>query len=659
MQPLSSKSKFLLYTLAYALLGAVLFAYWNHFNNPFHFDDDHTIVSNYWIKDIHNIPRFFTDATTTSSLPANQAYRPGLTTLNAIDYWIGGKPEPTPFYYHLHIFISFLLLGVCLYFFFLKIFNAALDQPFNPYLALLSVAVFMLHTANAETINYIISRSDSQSTLFIIVAILVVQYFPTWRKWQLYLFPMFIAFMIKEPGVLVGPLVFLYLFFFEEQASLADAFTTRKWLRPFFYVLPALLLAAVLFAFAQSKTPATWTSGGYDRWSYLKTETFVMVHYVNNFLFPFNLSADTDWGLITQPFDDRAVIGTVFVLFTVYLAWKASLQRTWRPVSYGILWFYLTLLPTSSFFPFSEVLNDHRVFLPYIGLTMAFVWSIYLGFQKITATKQNTTLWRNGALLLTFVFLAVHIYGIRQRVAVWSTGESLWRDVSIKSPKNGRGLMNYGNALMARGNYDSAQLYFDRAKIEWPYYSYIYVNLGVLHAAKGNFKEAESNYRYAMQLNNGNPNAYYYYAQMLKKAGRYAEAKAQVDLGLTKSPQHIYLTMLRNELQGPMYANSVADRLAGMEKLCKEQPTADNFINLSLEYYNNGRYLDCVKASEEALKINPKYAAAYNNICSAYNMLKEWDKAIDAGQKGLAIDPGFQLLKNNLAASIKAKQSGQ
>ena len=80
-------------------LVVITLAYSNHFSNGFYFDDSHTIVSNSYIRDIGNIPLFFKDGSTSSSLPANQAYRPVVTTLNAIDYWIGGGLES--FYFHL------------------------------------------------------------------------------------------------------------------------------------------------------------------------------------------------------------------------------------------------------------------------------------------------------------------------------------------------------------------------------------------------------------------------------------------------------------------------------------------------------------------------------------------------------------------------------
>jgi len=49
------------------------------------------------------------------------------------------------------------------------------------------------------------------------------------------------------------------------------------------------------------------------------------------------------------------------------------------------------------------------------------------------------------------------------------------------------------------------------------------------------------------------------------------------------------------------------------------------------------------------LKLNPNYAEAYNNICSAYNAMQMWDKGAEACEKALKINPGYELAKNNLA----------
>ena len=75
--------------------------YSNHFDNPFFFDDSHTIQSNQAITSLDEWTGFFTDASTFSSLPANRSYRPMITLMNAIDYKLAGGLNPSYFHYHL------------------------------------------------------------------------------------------------------------------------------------------------------------------------------------------------------------------------------------------------------------------------------------------------------------------------------------------------------------------------------------------------------------------------------------------------------------------------------------------------------------------------------------------------------------------------------
>src|SRR4051812_6881242 len=103
------QKRFLIITSLILLLGLLL-VYSNHFNNSFHFDDSHTIVNNIYIQNIKNIPLFFKDGTTFSSLPANQSYRPVVVSSLAFDYWLGGGLKP--FYFHLSQFIFFVLQGI-------------------------------------------------------------------------------------------------------------------------------------------------------------------------------------------------------------------------------------------------------------------------------------------------------------------------------------------------------------------------------------------------------------------------------------------------------------------------------------------------------------------------------------------------------------------
>ena len=87
--------------LATALLFVI--AYGGSWRNSFHFDDSHVIETNPAIRSLANIPRFFADARTFSSLPDNQTYRPIVTMTLAIDHAIasattGNGLDPRPYH---------------------------------------------------------------------------------------------------------------------------------------------------------------------------------------------------------------------------------------------------------------------------------------------------------------------------------------------------------------------------------------------------------------------------------------------------------------------------------------------------------------------------------------------------------------------------------
>ncbi len=231
--------KFIL--VAVSLLLLLILAYSNHFTNGFYFDDSHTITSNDYIKSLSNTKLFFTNPETFSSLPENRAYRPIVTLLNAIDYSIAG--ELNPLYFHLSIFLWYLIQLVLMFFFFKKIFDLSFGRPKKgPLFSLLSVGVYAFLPANAETINYIISRSDSFSTMCVIAAFVLFQY-KHLRKYHLYLIPMLVGLYTKQSGLMFIPLLFFYCFFFEN----SEGSFLKRVTKSFYDSMPSVLLGISLF----------------------------------------------------------------------------------------------------------------------------------------------------------------------------------------------------------------------------------------------------------------------------------------------------------------------------------------------------------------------------------------------------------------------------
>lgn len=669
------KQKYLLLA-GLLLVGFMVLIYHTHFNNPFQFDDSHTIVNNAYIRDISNIPLFFKDAETFSSLPANQSYRPIVSTTLALDYWLGGGLDP--FYFHLSMFVLFLVQGLLMFYLYKNLLSKVSMSSWVPWAAFFIAGWYLVHTVNAETINYVISRSDSISTLFIVASLLMYSNNGKGKRYFLYLIPLFLGILTKPTAVMFIPILGLYILYFEADRSLLRIFDIFKVEGKLSYLAHIGITTAICglgYLFVDKMTPDTWVPGGTSKWDYLMTQPYVMLHYFISFFFPTELTADTDWEVLTTMADARFVKGILFIIVMVGIALVTSVKKEHRPISFGILWFFVALIPTSSIIPLAEVMNDHRMFFPFVGLALSVGWTIFLIVDKYLLPKATSTTYTALALGMVLIFGA-YGYGTYQRCEVWDSKESLWKDVTEKSPKNGRGWMNYGLALMEQGRFPEALKAYQEAMTLTPNYSYLQINMGILLNAMGKKQEPEQYFKRAQQINPNLPESHYFYALYLMKQNRLTEAKYELKYTLQLAPAHqqaryslmeVYnalkdntalrtlaeetLQILPNDPRTLQYLNNMssdADVVAGAQQKVELEPTADNYLNLSLTYYNTGNYPACIEACNKALELDPNLAGAYNNICSAYNMMQQWEKAIKACNKALSINPNYELAKNNL-----------
>jgi tetratricopeptide (TPR) repeat protein len=676
-------------SLFLALMAMVcLITYANHFYNDFHFDDAHVVQNNLNIRSI-NIPLFFTNGSTSSTLPQNQSYRPVVTASLAFDYWLGGGYNL--FYFHLSMFIFFVGQGVLMVFFFKQIFNkASANTKHGIYAALITATWYLLHPAIAETVNYISARSDLLSTFFILLGFVLYAYSPFFRKTHLYLIAIVIGTLAKPLAIMFAPLLFFYVLFFEEDLSLKDIFKNQN-LKKFWAsikkTIPAFICCIALYYLQDKMTPKTWEPGGTLPMQYLITQPFVMAHYFAMLFVPNALSADTDWTLLPSIANWRFMLGCLFILAMIVIAFITSRKAKLRPISFGILWFFITLIPTSSIIPLAEVMNDHRMYLPFVGLCMSVGWSIALLINHYKQTLAKSIPEYKAVLAgLLVLTLSCYAYGTRKRNEVWATEETLWYDVTVKSPGNGRGLMNYGLSKMAKGDYVTANIYFERALVLLPTYFALNVNIGILKAATNQPLDAEKYFKRALILGPNFPDSYVFYGRFLKNQKRYPEAAQMLNKALALSASNLYTRSLlmgtyqlmqnwvglkaiaQSTLQiNPGNGEAVKYLMAAengkstteiLADEVKKSPTAKKYLDLSLDYYNTGNYLQCIAACKKAIQLQPNLAEAYNNMGAAYNLLGRYADAVPALQMAIGLKPDFQLAKNNLALA-KSKLADQ
>ncbi|HKX54608.1 MAG TPA: tetratricopeptide repeat protein, partial [Xanthomonadales bacterium] len=523
----------------------------------------------------------------------------------------------------------------------------------HPLPSFLGVAFFAFHTATAETINYVSARSDSFSTLMILAGFLLFTQ-STGGKRQLGLIPFTIGMLAKPTTLMLAPILAFYSLALE-RPSLTVSSENTAWgatiLRAIRSTWACFLVGMALFLFTQSMTPDTWSPGGRSALDYLMTQPYVIWVYVQTFLLPVGLTADTDLQAFETMLSAQALWGMFVVLLLLAVAAWAARTRAWLPVSFGILWFLIALVPTSSVIPLAEVMNHHRTFFPYIGLVMALAWAGYLAYQRLaTRVPARTLKWTTAALVATVITL--HGFGTYQRNEVWDSGLSLWYDVTIKSPRNGRGLMNYGLALMEAGRLEEAIAYYEKAlDTDYGRHPYLHINLGIAHNALGRRtgseplkQRAEEYFKTALALGPGFPQTHYRYAQWLHEHGRSPEALPLARKALELAPGEVGAQKLLDEL-----TMDTASRLQQQRQNAEQLGTPAAYLDLSLAYYQALDFSAAIAAAQSAIAIDPGYAAAYNNICAAYNQLGQYDEAIAACEQALKLDPAFELARNNLA----------
>jgi len=628
------RERYLAIVGAALLLMALLAVYSNHFHNSFHFDDAHTIVNNAAIRELRNIPAFFKDAATFSSLPSNQSYRPLVSTLLAVDYRLANGLRP--FWFHLSIFALFVALALLLAFVINRLLDNAASLPSNGWIALMAAAWYGLHPANADTVNYIIASSEVISTLGVIASFGAYFAFPQLRRYYLYILPASIAIMAKPPAAIFPVLFAIYRLLFRDRTRQQRA---RSW---FIEAAPPFLICAAVLLFVQAMTPRTWIAGAAPAHDYLITQPYVTWLYFKTFFWPAGLSADYDLNPFTTTDDARFGAGLAFSVLFIAIVIGAAVFKKTRLIGFGLLWFLIALLPTA-LFPLAEVMNDHRTFLPYVGLMIAIAGLAALLVPLLDRHRRWTKIAATCAVAL---FLCANGYATFQRNKVWKTEETLWHDVVIKSPGNGRGLMNYGNTLMAKGDFAGAVDYFHRAEQRVPHYSVLLINLAIAEDATKQSAKAEQHFKEALRLAPSSPDSYTYYARYLISQSRAEEARSFLQSALKLSPTDL----------------TARDLLAQADGQATNQPapqTPEYYLDLSLRLYREERYVESIVASRRALDLRPGYAEAWNNICAAYNKLGRYDEAIAACEQALRSKPDFELARNNLQYARQRERPSQ
>ena len=466
------------------LLGLIVYS--NTFHNSFHFDDDPSITNNFAIRNIQNLRDIWnfwpTRFITFFSFALNYHFH----GLRVSGYHIASLL--------IHIIAS---IGVC-WLILLTLSSAPFKKDrlreYSGLIALSVALIFLSHPIQTQSVTYIYQRATSLAGLFYILSIcfyaksrLLANDNKNWKinyaiSWIFAVLSMF----TKENAVMLPFAILLY-----EYCFLKDNKPLKKG-----YIVPFLVLLPIVPALLFLTKPLPFVSvteimgkpvSGYY---YFLTQLRVLVTYIRLLFLPINQNLDYDY-VVSKTFLDPAVIMSLFFLAAILFV-AIRIFNKYRLISFSIFWFFLTLVPESSFIPQNgEMIFEHRLYLPMVGYSLFLVSGLYYLFKE-----------KRLRFIIIIISLLVACYSIMTyaRNLVWKDEFTLWDDAVHKSPNKARPYSNRGNAYKAKGNLDQAISDYNKAIEIDSNLAEAYNNRGNAYQTKGNLDQATLDYNKAIEI---------------------------------------------------------------------------------------------------------------------------------------------------------------
>lgn len=435
--------------LAAALAGALVYA--NAPANDFAYDDVPIVLENEAVHDLGRLPEVVSRPYWAPNEAGRELglWRPLTSGLLAVQWslWDGAPAGFHVVNVALHAVVTLLVVLV-------------LGQLIPVAGAFLGGMIFALHPVHVEVVANVVGLAELLGATFFLGACFL------FLKRRKALGPRAVAgisllyalsFLSKESGVTLPAVIFL-LDAYDEDPDLGSLgpYLRRRWglyagmasaaglvLLGRFRVLGAVAdplppLGAEILA----EIPRIWTAA--SSWT----------HYVRLLFFPADLSADYSPAVIKVAlgWTPAAVLGVVLALAFLLMA-----RETWRsyevagesarPVSAGIVWFVITILPVANLLFLSGViLAERTLYLPSVGFCLGAGWALGLLFGRRA---------RPALVLATVAFL---LLGGRTwtRTPSWENTATLFGALVAEHPEAGRGQWVLADVYRQQGRPDAA-----------------------------------------------------------------------------------------------------------------------------------------------------------------------------------------------------------
>lgn len=470
--------------------------YANAFHNQMFWDDNDSILNNLYVHDWNYLLKYFTENLIAGAGFFSNFWRPILLSVFSLEWHLW---DEWPAGYHF-VSTAFHIANAIL------IFQILLTIFQKRRVAILTALIFLVHPLQTEAVTYIAGMADPLSVFFMLLGIhfflkfRISKLLPTQNNFYfLSLLAYVLALMSKETAIIMPALIVIADFFLAREGAGQITFRekakeTAKAVWPFLLIAGLyMLLRATVLNFGDTFNlygEATAYTSSFS----IRLFTFfqVLTTYFGLLFWPMELHMERSVDMAASLFSLPVISGALIFLGLMALAFTQF--KRYPILSFGILWFFIGLAPTSNILiPINGLIYEHWLYLPMVGVFLVVMWLGDLLAKKFNLQK---------AFLLIAVLFTVSL-------SVLTMGRNKdWRDPIIfynktlqYSPDSYRVINNLGMAYDDRKDYALAEATYRRAIAVASSSPVAYHNLGNTYQKMGRDDLAIENFKIAIRLN--------------------------------------------------------------------------------------------------------------------------------------------------------------
>jgi tetratricopeptide (TPR) repeat protein len=622
--------------------------YWNSLPNDFiNMDDLDLIVRNHYIKNLRweNIKAIFTPGTV-------GAFQPVRTLSYAVDYHFW---KLNPIGYHVTNLLCHVL-NTCLIFLLIKIFRQGTTT------AVLTALLFAVHPQHVEAVTWLSGRRDVLSAFFVLLSLFgyIISRNTKRPSRQIVWYGISIAacclgLLSKASAVVLPVLLVLYDSTFGVPSESTLRTRMRHVMRSAGYYVPfAIATAGFLWIFVSTSKVSGVMRPDYHGGSGIVTFLTmlrVFAEYLYQFVVPTNLSLTYGIRIIVSPWESSFLVAALTLIGVAVLAgiaWKRA-----QIVSFGIVWWAVTLLPVSNILPIAAVKADRYMYVPSIGCCLVLAWLLNRGWMmlcRIESSGVEKRLVQGLYWLMIGTIIGSYGWLTIRRNRDWLNSETLWNATLETHPDSPIALNNLGLVYAEREEYERAINLYQYLLHEHPQQhgiERVYTNLGDAYRGNEQSNEALNAYQQALEYNPGYIEAYLGLGRVTAGLRDYDNAAQIYQLAQDLDPhnEHVALQLGKLRFIEGKYEAAITLFQEVIERNLYEMAA---YNGLGLCYANTGEYDKAYLTYQQALERDPTSTIIRNSLGTLYMGQGEQEKAIRQFQESLRIDPENVEVRNNL-----------